>query len=109
MYALRGIVVNTRTHKYLIYYLLPKSECTPMKHTKCMGKTRVLMQTKNARVQFVCTHAVCPNHDAHGSRPRVYLTCIFTSSIFRAHAGYFVCIFRKVLSHVVASRMCSQV
>ena len=47
--------------------------------------------------------------DYHLMRAHVHLTCIFTSLIFRAHAGYVVSIFRNMLSRAVASRMCSQV
>ena len=39
---------------------------------------------------------------------RVHLTCIFTSLIFCAHAGYVASILRNVSSHVVVSRVCNQ-
>ena len=39
---------------------------------------------------------------------RMHLTCIFTSLIFCAHAGYVASILRNVSSHVVASRVCNQ-
>ena len=73
---------------------------------------------QNARVQFVQTKNACAlfvqsmMHTAAESR--LVCTCmrralIATSLIFRAHTGFFVCIFRSVLNHAVATRVCSQV
>ena len=58
-----------------------KPECTPMKYAKCVGKTRVLVQTKMHECSSYkpkctgavcanqkCTHAFCANHDAHSRR-----------------------------------------
>ena len=47
--------------------------------------------------------------DEHLVCTHMHLTCIFTSLIFCAHTGYVASIFRNVLSHIVASRVCSQV
>ena len=95
-----------------------------MKHTKCVGKTCALVQIKmyecNPRkpksmnavhANQRCTRTVHAIHDAHGNilTSRVHLKSIFTSLIFRAHAGYFACIFRNASSRVVAARMCSHV
>ena len=88
-----------------------------MKHAKCVGKTRVLVQTKMHMCSLCkpkCISEVHANHDAHGSRltSRVYthaLNMNFTSLIFRAHTGYVASIFRNVLSRVVASLVCSHV
>ena len=88
-------------------------QCTSCK-PKCMSEVRANQRSM---------HAVRANYDAHSSRlmSRVYtcalnhrlywvsvyiiydLTCIFTSLIFCAHAGYVASIFRNALSHVVAS------
>ena len=83
----------------------------PMKHAcSCVPKC-----TSAVCANQRCTRTVCTDHDAHGSRltSHVY-TCaanvhFYPSLIFRAHAGYFVCIFENMSSRVVGSRVCSQV
>ena len=58
------------------------------------------MQIKDARV-------LRANHDAHCSTltSRVYMRALNVHFIFCAHAGFFMCIFRNVLSRVVAARV----
>ena len=112
---------------HLVYYVaIPrvygKLECTPIKHKmhhtcscepkctcKCSSCKQECTSVVSANQRYTCT--VYANHDAHSSRLMscVYTACIFTSSIFRAHAGYFMCIFRNVSSRVVATCVFNQV
>ena len=66
------------------------------------------VQSKNARELFVQSMM----HTAAEWRlvcTRVRRALIATSSIFRAHAAFFACIFRSMSSRVVATSVCSQV
>ena len=110
-----------------ITHVYAKPECMPMKHTKCVGKTCVLMQNKMHECSSCkpkctsevlanqrCKHAVRANHDAHGSRltSHVY-TCALNVHFyvidFPCTTGYVASIFRNVSSRIVVSRVYSQI
>ena len=113
-------VVSTHAHIWFTMYY--SCICQARVHTnetrKMCGKNTHTCANQNAQVQFVQTkdarelfvqtmmHMAA---DEHLMCTRMHLTCIFTSLIFHAHAGYFACIFRNVSSCVVASRVCSLV
>ena len=83
-----------------------------MKYMKCVGKHACLCKpkcTSEVHANQRCTHAVCANHDAHGSRltSRVYTHAPNTHFhvIELSCTRYVVSIFRNMSSRVVASRM----
>ena len=98
----------------------------PIKHAKCLGKTRVLLQTvqtkmhesnlckpkRTSKVRAARTllmQTMMHRQQTNVLCVYVHLTCNFTSLIFCIYAGYVASIFRNVSSCVVASRVCSQV
>ena len=99
-----------------------------MKHEKCVTRARATKmhecssckqeRTSVVHANKICTRTVRANHNAHGNTltSRVYMETLNMhfyvnnlSCIPRCTHRLFACIFRNVLSRVVAAHVCSQV